>query len=417
MMKLIVVATVFASASLLVFSSASIKVFESEALAQRISSSNMNAGVFFSQSNTAPLLRHKFNIATSSKQRVRVLLVPGHEPNFGGTEYKGLKERDLVVDLTQQLALYLSADDRFDVVVTRGKESWNPQFEKYFKEEQESIKSFAVNKRNEMRKLVNEGRVAEVPDAVPHNDAPEEVAIRLYGINKWANEYGMDLVIHIHLNDYPRKRFLREGEYSGFSIYVPEKQYSNAPVSLQISQALFGRLAEVFPVSSMPKEEMGVIEDQELIAVGSFNTVNAASLLVEYGYIYEPQFANKKIAHAIFKEMAFQTYLGLQDFFGEKESLLATPHQTTLLPFEWKTTIRKNKNPSEGVLSLQMAFMKHGLYPPEGKSKNDCPLSGIFGPCTRTALSIFQKEFTIKKEEGIVGKETRRRLNALYGSN
>ncbi|MEK7538762.1 MAG: N-acetylmuramoyl-L-alanine amidase [Patescibacteria group bacterium] len=415
-MKLIfAIVILLASSALIIFSGASVKVLESQSLNQELNPQKMIAGAFFTKSITAPYLQHKFNVASTTGQKIRVLLVPGHEPHFGGTEYKDLKERDLVVDLTQELAKYLSADDTFEVIVTRGKNSWNPQFEKYFVEGKKAIEDFAVAQRDEMNRLIKEGKISKVPDVVPHNDAPGDVALRLYGINKWANEYGVDVVIHVHLNDYPRKRVTRAGEYTGFSIYVPEKQYSNAETSVEVSTKIFNRLAKLFPVSDMPKEDMGIVEDQELIAIGSFNTVNAASMLIEYGYVYESQFANPKIAQAVLKEMALQTYLGLHDFFNEAGSPTVGVHDTTLLPFEWKTAIKKNQNPSQDVLSLQAALMKRGSYPPAGSSKNDCPLSGTFGPCTRTALAVFQKEFDTQGERGVVGKETRDWLNSLYG--
>lgn len=404
----------FTSYAFVVISGASLKVLEVDSSFGNIDPARMLAGVFFTKSTTAPYLRHKFAVASTTEQKIRILLVPGHEPHFGGAEYKNLVERDMVVDLTQEIAQYLAADGRFEIIITRGKNSWNPEFESYFKEGVKIIEDFAVFQRKEMNRLVAEGKVARVPDTVPHNDAPGDVALRLYGINKWANDHGVDVVLHVHFNDYPRKRVAQAGEYSGFAIYVPEKQYSNAEASAALSEALFGRLAKVFPVSNMPKEDIGIIEDQELIAVGSFNTVDAASLLVEYAYVYEPQFSNPVIRRGLLKEMAFQTYLGFRDFFEFGTTVSDGSYNTALLPFEWKNVLSKSDVLSGDVLALQAALMHRGLYPPRDRAKNDCPLSGFFGPCTKAALVAFQKEFDVAQERGYVGETTRAVLNGLY---
>ena len=157
---------------------------------------------------------------------------------------------------------------------------------------------------------------------MPHNDAPKDVALRLFGINKWANEHKVDIIIHIHFNDSGPRRAGAPGEYNGFTIYTPERQYSNSQASMDIAKRVFKRLSKMFSVSNLPGEDAGVVEDQELIAIGSSNTVDAASLLVEYGYIYEPQFRVPAVRVMVLRELAFQTYLGLADFFGETSLLL-----------------------------------------------------------------------------------------------
>jgi N-acetylmuramoyl-L-alanine amidase len=46
-------------------------------------------------------VKSKYNTVT---KKVRILIVPGHEPNFGGTEFGNLKERDMTVDLANNLS-------------------------------------------------------------------------------------------------------------------------------------------------------------------------------------------------------------------------------------------------------------------------------------------------------------------------
>lgn len=374
---------------------------------------SMSASVFFTQNTTAAQLRTSFENASSTKQRLNILIVPGHEPDFGGTEYQDIKERDLNADLALFLAQYLVEDGHYNVVMTRGKDGWNPYLQEYFTAHDEEIKTFVRSQKTEMVRLIKEGKVIKISDSVPHNDAPDDVALRLFGINKWANEHKVDIVIHVHFNDNSPRRTDTPGEYNGFTIYTPERQYSNSQSSAEIARNIFKRLSKMFPVSNLPIEDQGVVEDQDLIAIGSSNTVDAASILIEYGYIYEPQFKVPSVRTTVLKELAFQTYLGLADFFGET-SLIVGPYQSTLLPYDGKTLVKKTTLANTGVLAFQAALSNKGFYPPQNFTRNDCPLSGLFGSCTRTALSAFQYEFDIKGEQGLVGAKTQAKLRALF---
>lgn len=375
-------------------------------------SSDMAAAVFFTQSTTSESLQNKYDIATTTKRKLNVLIVPGHEPTFGGTEFLNVMERDLNADLGLALAQYLVEDGHYEVVMTRGKEGWNPNLENYFNANIDSIKTFVRSQKDDMARLVGEGRITTI-DGLPHNEAPTDVALRLYGINKWANEHSVDIVVHIHFNDNSPRKANKPGKYNGFTIYTPERQYSNAEASKEISNSVFKRLSKMFPVSNLEGEDAGVVEDQELIAIGSYNTVDAASILVEYGYIYEPQFRVEVVKDMVLKELAFQTYLGVADFFGEM-SLIVGPYESTLLPYSVKTQASKTNSPSPEVLAFQAALTNKGYYPPEGYSRNDCPLSGFFGGCTKKALIAFQKELEIKGEAGIIGTKTRYELRKLF---
>ena len=377
---------------------------------------SMSASAFFTQSVNATNLRATFDTASSTKKKLNVLIVPGHEPYFGGAEYRDIKERDMNAELALSLAQYLVEDGHFEVAMTRGKEGWNPDLQNYFTTHAEEIKTFVSSQKGEMARLVGEGKIIRVNDAVPHNEAPSDVALRLYGINKWANDRKMDIVIHIHLNDSSPRKANQPGEYNGFAIYVPERQYSNSQATSEIAPHVFKRLSRMFPVSSLPVEDQGVVEEQDLIAIGSYNSVDGASMLIEYGYIYEPQFKIPSVRDLVIKELAFQTYLGLADFFGET-SLVVGPHESTLLPYEGRSVVQKTVSANREVLAFQAALIDKGFYPPQYFTKNDCPLSGVFGPCTRTALSAFQREFDIIGEHFIGGIKTRAKLRALFQPN
>jgi len=273
------------------------------------------ASVFFTDSVSVEELRMKYISAPFSGNRVKILIVPGHEPNFGGAEYNQLKERDLNLELSQLLAVYLKVDPRFEVIQARDDAGWNSMLTSYFEKNWGSAKKFRDTKRLEMGRLIDVGKVVRISDGVSHSKAPSEVAIRLYAINMWANENDVDVTIHVHLNDYPRRYQKRPGTFSGFSIYIPDSQYSNAKASRAVAESVFSRIAEVTSVSNLPKEDAGIIGDQDLIAVGGQNTSDGVSTLIEYGYIYEPNLQNLEIREITFNSLAKQTSIGLNNFF------------------------------------------------------------------------------------------------------
>lgn len=347
-----------------------------------------------------------------STAKIRILLMPGHEPNYGGAEYREMKERDMNVDLTDQLATFLSANDRYQVIVARGKQEWNPIFDNYFKKEWDNIIEWQKSHREEsIRRIATSGPLP--PPKIYHNKAPDNVAYRLYGLTKWSNENEVDIAIHVHFNDYPGHQRSAPGEYTGFSIYSPEKQYANGTTTRAISETIFRRLAKYNPVSDLPGESDGIIEERELIAVGANDTADAASLLIEYGYIYEPQFVSSDMYKTAISDLAFQTYLGLEDFFNPRgSSSLAAVYDTLVLPYTWRSTISENANQVKDVYALQTALSADGVYPPKDKTKNDCPRTGKIGPCTKAAIKIFQEKYNI--EENGIGEKTIGELNRRY---
>lgn len=352
-------------------------------------------------------------VLPQSESKIRIFLMPGHEPDFGGAEYRTAIEREINVDIANHLKTYLESDGRFEVVVGRNNTEWHPELATYFKENWTEIKRWKDEQAKNMAQLVAEGKINLLSDPAPRQEVPSDVAIRLYGINKWVGENDFDMAVHIHVNDYGGRLRNRPGNLTGYVVFVPEDQYSNSGSARMVAEALSDRLDQFFPQSDAKREKGGVVQDQELVALGRYNTSSAPSILIEYGYIYEPQFQKKEVKGVALKEYAYQTYLGLKEFFAPNidEGFV---FKTATLPYVWQKNFGATSEQSVDVFALQVALRKYGLYPPNKKTLTDCPLSGVYGACTRNAIIEFQKKYAITTEDGVVGETTRSVLNSIY---
>ncbi|MDE2038350.1 MAG: peptidoglycan-binding protein [Patescibacteria group bacterium] len=353
-----------------------------------------------------------------SPKKIRILVVPGHEPDYGGAEYQSsfgrIKERDLTVELAADLESFLQSDARFQVFASRDANGWTPTFADYFKNGWNDIVAWEQANKEQFTSLVKAGSVRQAPATVVHADAPTDVALRLYGIDKWANENDIDIMIHVHFNDYPGHGS-GPGKYTGFAIYIPEKQYENSTTTAALADGVFKRLSAFNPVSDLTGESDGIVPDPDLIALGAFDSVNAASMLVEYSYIYEPQLDDPATRSIFLNDLAYQTYLGIRDFF-EPGSAGPGVYGTAALPHTWASPMSAGGAASADVFALQSALIQDGDYPPAGSSLTDCPRTGKYGPCTTEAVLQFQKKHGIAGANGNAGPATVAELNSLFSA-
>lgn len=365
-----------------------------------------SASVFFVQSITIAQIHSEYRDANlwspTSRQKVRILIVPGHEPSMGGTEFRGIRERDVVVDIADTLAHLLSQNPHYEVMVSRGKTAWNPILQEYFNTHAAEIQTFIDSQRAQMAAHLADGSISRNVNQMDHVGTTGSWAIRLYGVNKWASDHGYSIVLHLHVNDDGERASSRAGRYSGFAVYVPDAQYSNAEASLSIGEHIASRLNAFHATSTLPKERKGVIPDQELIAIGSNNSADNAALLIEYGYIYESQFHDGSVLPVAIADYAYQTYLGLQDFFGDAP--VSRP-DSAAYSYDWKTVTGKPNQKGAGVYALQSFLHQLGYYPPLGKSFSDCPVSGAAFECTRTAIMAYQSAHGLDAT-GAIGPQT-----------
>ncbi|MCR4311598.1 MAG: N-acetylmuramoyl-L-alanine amidase, partial [Candidatus Taylorbacteria bacterium] len=165
-------------------------------LVQNTLSHSQFASVFFIESIKPEVMRQTVALANvnPNSKKLRILVVPGHDSEYWGTQYLGLKEATVTLELGKKLAQFLSADGEFKVILARDDTGYNPLLSAYFTEGEDSILDFAHGKKQIMNSLISDGKVEAKTDGVYHNNAPSPVVIRLYGINKWANENDVDLV-------------------------------------------------------------------------------------------------------------------------------------------------------------------------------------------------------------------------------
>ncbi len=344
-----------------------------------------------------------------AKKKVSILIVPGHDNEFSGTVFNGTKEADINLKLAEKLIKELKADPLLSVTMSRAKDGYIPELSNYFINNEQAVKDFIAEGKAQTQGLASSG-IVQTTEQVPHGDAPSKAAYQLYATNKWAEEKGFDLIIHIHFNDYGSRGSVA-GEFTGYSIYVPDNSLLNNERSLTIGTAIGKRLHSVWNTSNALSElkkidENGVIEDAKLIALGSNRTLNTPSILIEYSYIYEPT-VTEPFFTTTSTAFARATFVGLREYLSGKKS--------TLKPFKYdfvsNLTISNKSQPE--VLMLQYALSNLKLFPSTGKTRNDCPFNGVYDECTKSAVKSYQK-LNKMTADGVVGKQTRALLNKTF---
>lgn len=369
-------------------------------------------------------LRSAYEVAKAGGEKVRILIMPGHEPDFGGAEFLGYYEREFVVDIAQKLQTELAQDPNLEVLVARGALGWNSDFARYFDREMEDIEEFVDEHKEAFEKAERRGNVPEKEDQMSHNDARPDVAQRLYGVTKWANENDVDLVLHLHINDEAGRGAEERGTHQGVAIYVPEDIFGNAEATRAVAEPIFEKLTTTNATSTFGLETKGILESRDLIAVGAFNTSAVPSMLIEYGYIYEPRITGHGARESLFRDFAYQTAEGVRSFFGTPSTsrfvsrALPATFSTDLLAagIATSSSIATSTLPAPDanqVYALQATLYELGFYPHASTTLVACPLDGIKSTCVTDAVKDFQKAKGLE-QTGTLGPRTRALLNSAF---
>lgn len=252
------------------------------------------------------------DLESQSEEKFKILIFAGHEPEYGGAEYKGVLERDLNLQLAEELRDILIKNSSFEIVMVRDIDGWNPVIKNYIDENKEEIRAWLSAKKEEFLLSVEGGKITPVRAEMGHRETPLDAAIFMYGVNKWAGENNVDLSLHIHFNNNPK--YKGKPNYEGFAIYIPERQYQNFSPSRTIAEYLMTEISKTHKVSTMKAESEGIIEDQELIALGCYNTAIAPAVIVEYAYIYEDLMLTQDSRDNFIAQMASSTAQALETF-------------------------------------------------------------------------------------------------------
>ena len=254
--------------------------------------------------------------ADNNTKLIKILLVPGHDNQVWGAEYGNMKEADMTLDLATRVYNILKKDKRFEVYITRDQTGYTKTFADYFAAHRADIISFKENARKEIQKEVTDGGIIQ-KSGVPHASISADTSVKLYGINKWADENNIDAVINVHFDDYYRPDIWTIGKYKGFTVYFPDPQMPNAKESAPLASNIFGQLSKKYDISNFKDESKGLVSDQKLIALGADDTLNTGvrSVLIEYGYIYQKIFRDTATRHQAYKTMASLTAKGIENYF------------------------------------------------------------------------------------------------------
>ena len=243
-----------------------------------------------------------------------ILIVPGHDTDTGGASFKNIYERNLVVDVADNISTLLNKDSKYKVIVARNKQVWNPIFANYFIDKERAILDFKNQHQVFNKLLIASGQKKAISDSATHSIVDQKTAIELYGINKWADVNNVDLIIHLHFNSSSRKNMNLPGTYHGFDMFIPESQRVNSVTSRVIAEDIYKELQKKFTPESNSKHN-SLFEDQSLIALGASDTLTKPAILIEYGYIYEKMLQSTITREKALEQMAEQTVAGIQDYF------------------------------------------------------------------------------------------------------
>ena len=253
----------------------------------------------------------------SNNIKVRLLIVPGHEPNAGGAdEFKKIKERDLNLQLSEILKNDLSRNPNLEIILARDENGWNKNLENYIKTGSTTIMSWVTDMKNKMLAKVDAGEMKLINPGMKHNDATSSAVLFLYGTNKWIAENNIDLVLHVHFNSNPKIN--GKPVFRGYCMYVPEKQYSNSTSSKIFANYLNNEISKIEKPSNMLQEKNTIIEDQKLIATGNYDTLKIPSVVIEYAYIYEPMMLSSSTRNSFLETAASSTATAINNYITDK---------------------------------------------------------------------------------------------------
>ena len=253
------------------------------------------------------------NKTTFQNKKIKILIVAGHEPNAGGAdEFKTIKERDLNLQLSNDLRDILSANQNLEIIMARDNNGWNPDLKNYVETSSTTIMKWVSDMKAKMMTKVASETIELIDPNMKHNDATTNAVLYLFATNKWAEENNVDLVLNIHFNSNPKIN--GKPNFRGYCIYIPDSQYQNASSSKIFANYLNTEISKIEKPSNMPQEKGTIIPDQQLIATGVYDTLNIPVAVVEYAYMYEPMMLSSSTRNSFIKKAASSTATAISNY-------------------------------------------------------------------------------------------------------
>ncbi len=250
-------------------------------------------------------------------KKTKILIVAGHEPKAGGAdEFKTIKERDLNLQLSNDLQDILSANPNLEIIIARDNNGWNPDLKNYVETSSTTIMEWASAMKNKMIGKVDSGEIELIDPNMKHNNAATNAVLYLFGTNKWIEKNNIDLVLHVHFNSNPKIN--GKPVFHGYCMYIPEHQYSNSSSSRIFANYLNTEISKIEKPSNMLQEKDLIIEDQELIATGVYDTLKVPVVVIEYAYIYEPMMLSSSTRNSFIEYAASSTAIAIEKYIASE---------------------------------------------------------------------------------------------------
>ncbi len=152
-------------------------------LAGLLSLASVFSSLLFQEKVTPQMLTEKYN-----RGDIKILVVPGHDNDSYGAQYRGLTEANINAELGQYLYDFLRTDPKFEAYVTRkGTGEINDWISEYLNKESAEISDFRKEVKSATKTALKSGEIVRNVK-VHHNPAADNTSLNLYGINKWAND-------------------------------------------------------------------------------------------------------------------------------------------------------------------------------------------------------------------------------------
>ena len=102
------------------------------------------AGPFFAERVTPEQI-----LANYETSKVKILIVPGHDNDSFGTQFKETKESQMNAELGQELFEFFQKDNKFEIYATRVKNGdYSQWFSDYFELNRKEIRNFAESSKS-----------------------------------------------------------------------------------------------------------------------------------------------------------------------------------------------------------------------------------------------------------------------------